>query len=34
MKMNAEGRMEFVDERIKSAGAGAVVDGKLELTPG
>lgn len=32
MKMNDEGRMQFVDERIKNAGAIGVVDGKLELT--
>jgi len=32
MKMNDEGRMQFVDERIKNAGAIGVVDGKLDLT--
>jgi hypothetical protein len=32
MKMNAEGRMEFVDQRIKEAGLSQIVDGKLELS--
>lgn len=33
MKLNDEGRMQFVDERLKQRGLNQVVDGALELTP-